>query len=329
MMKNGMFLAGLIATGLAYSTGAASADWKPERNVEVIVGTAPGSASDRAARFVQKIWIDHKFVPVSQVVVNKPGAGGELGLNYLAERGPDGHHVSMVSPNLVANPLLGKSRFSPADVTPLAVLTRAYQTFSVRPDSDIKSIADLTERLKKDPTSVSFAFGTSIGGAQHVAGALYFRALGIDVRKMKAVVTNASAEATVSVMGGHTDVLITTLPIIKSPVTAGKLRVLAVAAPTRAGGIFADAPTFKEAGLDVVFMHWNGAIGPKSLTAPQIAFWDDVFAKTTSIAEWKKAMADQEQDGTRLSSAEMRKFLETERGLYQSIFTALGLIKSP
>lgn len=328
-MKNGISCGCLIAIGLAYSTGAASAEWKPERNVEVIVGTASGSAADRAARFLQKIWIDQKAIPVAHVIVNKPGAGGELGLNYLAERGADGHYVSVVSPNLIANRLLGKSRFSLADVTPLALLTRAYQTFSVRPDSEIKSVADLTERVKKDPGSVSFAFGTAIGSAQHVAGALYFRALGLDVRKMKAVVSNASAQALVSVMGGHTDVLITTLPIIKSPVTSGKLRVLAVAAPSRAEGIFADAPTFKEAGLDVVFMHWNGVVGAKNMTASQVAFWDDVFSKTTSSAEWKKTMADLQQDGTRLSSGETRRFLEHERGQYGGIFTELGLIKSP
>lgn len=325
-MKNRIPCAWLIAFGLAYSIGVAAADWRPERNVEVVVGTAPGSSSDRNARRLQKIWQDYRLIPVPQVIVNRPGGGGEIGWNYLAQHAGDAHYVSMVSPTMLSNQLMGKSRFTLADVTPLALLMREYETFSVKTDHNIKSMADLAERLKKDPASVSFGFGIALGNAQHVTGALYGRALGLDVRKMKMVVFNASAEALTSVVGGHVDVLITTLPIIEQQVRAGKLRALAAASPNRFGGILADVPTFKDTGLDIVFSNWNGVVGVKNMTSSQVAFWNGVFSKTTSNAEWKKVVADLQQDGTYLASQEMKRFLEHEREQYRGVLAELGLI---
>ncbi len=317
----------VLALAAIVPASSVAAEWRPERNVEVIVGTAPGSNQDRTARRMQKVWQDNKLIAVAQIIVNKPGAGGELGWTYFANYPGDGHYLSMTSPSMLSNQLLGKSRLSLADVTPLALMIREYESFSVAADSSLRSLNDLAERLRKDPSSVSFAFGVTIGNAQHVTGALYGKALGIDTRRMKMVVFNASAEAMTSVMGGHVDVLITTSSGIRSSVQAGKLRVLAMAAPNRLAGTFAEVPTFRESGIDLVFSNWNGVVGAKGLNPAQIAYWDGVFAKTTADPAWRRILLDLQQDPTYLGSAAMKSHMERERDQYRSTLTDLGLIK--
>lgn len=317
----------LVILALAGAASATAADWHPEKNIEVIVGTAPGSNQDAVARRVQKIWQDQKLLPVPQTIINKAGGGGEIGWIYLAQFAGDAHYISMTSPSMFSNQLLGKSRYTLADITPIALLVREYETFSVRPAHTIKSMGDLTDRLRKDPASVTFGFGVSVGNAQHVTGALYGKALGIDARKMKMVVFNASAEAMTAVMGGHVDVLITTPGGIDPLVQAGKLRVLGVAAPARLKGTLAATPTFREASVDIVFSNWNGVVGPKNMTAAQLSYWDSVFARTTVSAEWKKTASDLQQDATYLASRESKGFMEREREQYRDILTELGLAK--
>jgi putative tricarboxylic transport membrane protein len=319
----------IFATLAIASGSCVAADWRPERNIEIIVGTAPGSNQDLTARRMHKAWQDQKLIPVPQIISNKPGAGGELGWTYLARFSADGHYLAMTSPSMLSNQLLGKSRLTLADVTPLALLVREYETFSVKGDHAFKSLNDLSERLRKDPASVTFGFGVATGNAQHVTGALYGKALGVDARRMKMVVFNASAEAMTTVMGGHVDVLITSTSVIESPVRAGQLRVLAVAAPARLAGIFSGVPTFKESGVDLVFSNWNGVVGTKGLTPLQIAYWDGIFARTTANPEWQRTMAEQQQDATYLDSQTMKGYMEREREQYRASLQELGLIKSP
>ena len=318
----------IIAAALAATAGfCAGADWRPERNVEIIVGTAPASNQDQTARRMQKVWQDSKLVTVSQIIVNKPGAGGELGWTYFSKFAGDGHYLSMTSPSTLSSQLLGKSRYTLADVTPLALLVREYETFSVKADHAFKSLGDLSDRLRKDPTAVTFGFGVATGNAQHVTGALYGKALGIDARKLKMVIFNASAEAMTTVMGGHVDVLITTASGIESMVKAGQLRVLAIAAPARLAGTYAGVPTFRESGVDLVFSNWNGVVGAKGLSPPQVGYWDGIFAKMTANPDWRKSMLEQQQDPTYLGSEAMKAYMDRERELYRASLLELGLIK--
>lgn len=315
-----------VLVGLLVACAAPASEWKPERNIEIMVGTAPGSRQDRTGRLVQKIWQDSRLVPVPQAVANKPGGGGEIGWSYFARFPGDAHYIAMTSPAMLSNQLLGKSRLTLADVTPLALLNAGYTTFSVRANHSLKSMADLAERLRQDPASVSFGFGTSVGNALHTTGTLYGHALGLDARKLKMVVFNASSEALASVLGGHVDVLITTFSTITAQVGGNQMRVLGVASPTR-NAVYAQAPTFRESGVDLVFYNWNGAVGTKGLTEQQIAYWDRIFAATTATAEWKDTMARDQQDQVYLPSRDMKRHMEKERELYRASLTQLGLIK--
>ncbi|MFN9490328.1 MAG: tripartite tricarboxylate transporter substrate binding protein, partial [Betaproteobacteria bacterium] len=129
---------------LAAASAAASAQgaWKPERNVEIIVGSSAGTGTDRTARLIQKIWQDQKALPVPVAVVNRPGGGGAVSWAYLAGRGGDAHALLVTSYNLVTNHITGRSPQNYSDFTLISLLVSEYIGFAVRPDSPYRTLAE-------------------------------------------------------------------------------------------------------------------------------------------------------------------------------------------
>ncbi|MCE9638970.1 MAG: hypothetical protein K8S22_02275, partial [Betaproteobacteria bacterium] len=177
-----------MAALFVISAAFAQPAWRPDRNVELIVGSTPGSGQDKTARVIQKIWKDAKLVEVTSSVVNKAGGGGIIADTYVSQRAGDAQTLMTASPTLLTNHIAGRSKLNYTDFTPVALLFDEYIAFVVRPESALKSSADLIAALRKDPASVSFGFGTSIGNANHISIALLAKALGVDVKQMKVVV---------------------------------------------------------------------------------------------------------------------------------------------
>ena len=111
----------------------------------------------------------------------------------------------MANLNLSVGHLTGTSTFSYRDFTPVSLLYDEYVVFVVRKESPIKSGQDLLERLKKDPASLSVAFSSVAGGANHIAAGLVFKAAGIDIKKVRAVVFDSAGKAITAALGGHVD----------------------------------------------------------------------------------------------------------------------------
>jgi len=204
--------------------------WKPSRNVEVVVQSATGGSSDRSARVTQKLLTALPGFP-SVSVNNKPGAGGLLSLHYLNQHAGDAHFIATLSTTALTNHLLGLSPLSYRHFTPLCILLREYPVFVTRIDSPIGNARDLVERLRKDPSSVSFAYATARGNHNHVMIGLLIQAAGGDPRKAKAIVYNAGGEATTAALGGHVDVGVVAPANVIPLLAAGKIRVLGIAAP--------------------------------------------------------------------------------------------------
>src|ERR1700731_71289 len=160
----------MTAIGLACpATGAlAQADWKPDRTVEIVVGTPPGSGYDNVARKLQEIWQTGSLVEKSVTVVNKPGGFNAVGNAYLNQHPGNGNYVAITGTLLLSDNLSGNSAMSFKDFSPLAVLLNEEIAFAVNPASPIKTGKDFIDRLKQDPTSVSVAL-SGIGGQNHIA----------------------------------------------------------------------------------------------------------------------------------------------------------------
>jgi putative tricarboxylic transport membrane protein len=307
-------------------SGWAQAQWKPEKSVEIVVGTSAGGGQDTSARFVQKLMSVKKLVSVATTVVNKPGGGSAVGYTYLNTHPGDGHYLMLLTVPLITNHLLGLSPISYADLAPIATLFDEYIVAAVVPDSPITNGKDLLDRLRKDTAALSIGVPSLTGGGNFVI-ALAARAVGIDPRKLKAVVFKSGGDSVTALLGGHINVMMSTTAAPVAQRRAGKLRILAIAAPERVAGELADVPTWREQGMNVVFSNWRGIVGPRGLSAAQVAYWEDVLARLAATEEFKSDLQKNQWVSRYLKSSEMRKFLAAQSDELKALLTDLGMVK--
>ena len=243
----------LAASMLLPSAGAQAQAWSPQKNVEIVVGSAPGGSNDKTARTVERIVVQNKLVPTSLIVNNKPGGGSNIAFTYVAQHAGDPHYLMVGTPSLLTNHITGLGKLHHNDFTPIASLFNDYIVFAVNAASPIKTGKDLVERLKKDPKSVAIGFATTLGSHNHIAAGLLAKTIGVNARDLKVVAYKGSADAITNLLGGHIDLVTTAAGNIAGHVAAGKLRVVGIAAAQRFSGQLADIPTWKEQGVNLVF----------------------------------------------------------------------------
>ena len=141
------------------------------------------------------------------------------------------------------------------------------------------------------------------------------------------VVVKGSTEAVAGVMGGHLDIAAGSAAGMMPFIESGKLHGIAVSGPKRLGGAFANVPTWKEQGVDSVYANWRGVVGPKGMTAQQIAYWDGVFAKLAQMPEWRDELARLLQDPVYLNSRDTQKYLDAQHQELRAALVDLGLVK--
>jgi putative tricarboxylic transport membrane protein len=308
------------------SAGAASA-WKPERPIEVVAPSGAGGTTDRTARVVARILTQHKLVDVPVNVVNKPGGSGTIGLNYVNQHPGDGHTIIIATTGSISNHILGLIPYNHTNFTPLAMLFDEYLAVNTRADSPIKSGRDLIDRLRKDPQSVSFGISTSIGGGNHTSLMVALKAGGVDIKRLKTAVFPGGAATTTALLGGHVDVMNTAPGNMVAHFRSGKIRPLAISAPHRLAGDFGTVPTWREQGVAAVASSWRGLMGPRDLTAEQIAYWDRVLSAVVKTQDWKKDLQENFWDEGYLDARAARKRLDEEYAEYKTILTELGVAK--
>ena len=314
-------------TALCIVAGAASAqDWKPARNVDIVVASGAGGSSDRSARVVQKLLQANPAFP-SVSVTNRPGGGGTVAWTFLAQQPGDPHFIATFSPTMVTNHILGVSKLSYNDFTPLSILLREYVLVTVNADSPITSGKALLERIRKDPAALSFAFSAAPGNHNHVVIGMIFKAAGADPKQPKVVIQKSGGDGAIAVLGGHIDVLVGAPANALPHIQTGKLRAIGLSAPQRQVGATAQIPTLREQGIDAVFYSWRGFIGPKNLLPAQTAFWDQAFAKAIDGEDWKRDVAKNAWAEDFKGAVETRKHLDSENELLVRMLGDLGLVK--
>ncbi len=305
----------------------AHAQWVPTKNVEVVVGSAPGGSNDRTGRSVEKLLSDLKLVPTSLTVVNKPGGGGNIMFSYVSQHAGDAHYLMVGTTAMLTNHIVGTSKLSYADFTPIASLFNDYVVFAVNAKSPHKSGKELVERLKRDPQSMPLGFATSLGSHNHIAAGLLMKAFGGSARDLKAVAFKGAAEGITALMGGHLELVTTAAGNVAPHVQSGRLRVVAVSSDKRLPGPFANVPTWKEQGVNLVYGGWRSIMGPKGLTAPQVAYWEGALRKASQSAEWKAELERNYWSDDFVTSAQFRKDLDKDYADMKAVLVELGLAK--
>jgi putative tricarboxylic transport membrane protein len=323
----GTFKAGSVALCVALAAGAqAQTAWKPDRPVELIATNAPGGGSDRILRIMIKILQERGYVSTPASVVNKPGGGGSVAYNYLNLHPGNGHFLVMGSRSLLTNSIAGHGP-SYTEMTPVVRLFDEYISVTVKPVSPITSGKDLISFMRKDPAAISFGIATSLGSPNHQGVAAALKAAGIDHKKMKSVIFPSGGAAATAMLGGHIDVVPITVAFASSLLQNGQVRLIAVAAPQRLPGILNDVPTWREQGIDAVVSQWRVLVGPKAMTAGQIAYWEGVMRRMMDADDWKNELATNFWTANYQTSAETRKFLATDNEDAKAFLAELGLAK--
>jgi len=320
------FVVALCVSLATSSTVYVQAAWKPQKSVEIIVGTSPGGGQDRSARAIHRLIQEKNLLEVAATVVNKPGSGSALGYAYLNQHPNDAHYIMLSTTPLITNPITGLQKITYEDLTPLTLLFDEYIVTTVAAGSPIKTGKELLARLKADPASLSIGI-PGVGGGGHLGFALAAKAAGVDVKKLKTVVFKSGGDSMSALLGGHIDVMTSTTGAPLSQHRAGKVRILAVGSRERIPGDMASVPTWRELGVNVEFANWRGMVGPRELTAAQIAFWENVLAAVAATPEFKKDVEKNSWVSNFAKSAEMRQRLKAQHDELKALLTELGMAK--
>ena len=245
------FVASLLALGASSSFAA----W-PEQTIRILVPWAPGGATDQIARLIAQPL--SQALGVAVVVDNKGGAGGVIGTQQFVKDKPDGYTLLLAtsSTNAAAPHLYNKLGFDPiADFTPVTTLCAIPNVMVVPAKSPWNSLKDIVAAAKKDPGRYTYG-SAGIGGSQHLAGAQFKTAAGIDIRH---VPYKGSGPAAQDLIAGHIDMMIDTGSL--GSIRGGLLKALAVASEKRLPAL-PKVPTFTEAGVPMVASAWYGLMLP-------------------------------------------------------------------
>ncbi len=327
--RNSPFCVFLLATAAlaGASTVATAADWKPDKAIELVVGTGPGSGVDNTARTAQSILQMQKIVEPQMTIVNKPGGPYAVAYNYLSQFPGDGTKLVAQTSTPLSALVTGQLTVKYFEFTPIANLITEPILFMVRAESPVTNARDLAQRLKADPSALSIALATARGNAFHISAALFARAAGADAKKLKIVIYNSSGDAVAALLGGHVDIVAVTpgnfLPLYE----ARKIRILGLASPRRSGGLLATVPTFKEQGFDVVFDLPRSVMGAKGLSADQVRYWDGVFGRMVRTNEWRQAVEKNQWEDDYMNSADLAKSLKAQYEVLKDVLTELGMAK--
>ena len=322
-----LYTAVLLSGAIGCGNVAAQADWRPTRNVELVVQAGAGGASDRAARTLQKIMQEKKLVDAPTTVLNKAGGGGALAFNYLNQHAGDGHYVLMSSGTMITSNIVGTSPFRHTDVTPLAILCTEYSAFVVRADSPYKDAKALLARLVASPQDVRIALSPALGNANHIAIAMAVKAAGGDVKRLKIAVFQSSPETLTALLGGHVDLVLSPASPVLPHLAASTVRVVAMSSPQRLPGALAGVPTWREVGVDAVYGNWRGVLGSKGLSDGQVAYWNGVFSRLVATPEWKADVDKNLLAHHFIGGAESRQFLDAEYRQLSALMKDIGLAK--
>ncbi|MBJ3774876.1 tripartite tricarboxylate transporter substrate binding protein [Acuticoccus mangrovi] len=278
-MKKSLKFIGTLTLSAMTAT-AALADY-PERPITMIVAYSAGGGTDVAARtlipFIEKYLGDGATI----TVLNRPGAGGEIGFTALSQAKPDGYTIGFINtPNLLSIPIQRQTRYSLETLEPVANIIYDPGAFSVRPDANITNLEELVAYAKEHPGEVTYGT-TGIGSDDHLAALAFERAAGV---QFEHIPFSGNADVRAAVLGGHVFMASMNVSETVQDAENGDLVILGQMAEKRWDGA-PDVPTFQEQGYDVIMGSDRGIGAPAGIP-------DEALSALTAAIE--KAVADPE-----------------------------------
>ena len=303
--------AAAVSVALATSLPAQAA-W-PDQTIKIIVPLPAGSAADTVARVISK----ELSVKLNQtvIVVNRPGASGEIGTSEVAKADPDGYTFGIATTTtLVTAPLLNTAKYDPVkDIAPVALIGTSPYVLVVNAKVPAQNLKEFIALAKKRPVNYS---SVGEGSLAHLAASLFARTSGI---KLTEVPYKSSTLAIVDLLSGRIDsqfgILTTTHQYIKE----GKLRALGITSTKRVAR-FPDLPTLSEEGLpDFEALLWLGLIAPANTAQPIVQKVNAIINDMLGRPKEQELLANQAIYAAPMSPAEMRQMVEKEISKWKAV----------
>ena len=300
----------------------------PFDKTECIAPAKPGGGFDLTCKLAQTALLEGKYIADPMRVTYMPGGIGAVAYNtIIAQRPSDGNTIVAFSGGSLLNLAQGKfGRYNENDVRWLAAIGADYGAIIVADNSPFKSLKDLLDAVKADPTKVVFGAGGTVGSQDWMKAALIAKAAGLDPKKMRFVAFEGGGEASTSLQGGHVQVYSGDASEAVNQMEAGsKLRVLAVMSDKRLPGKLANVPTAKEQGADIEWPIIRGFyMGPKVSDADFDA-WAATFKKMMATPAYEKLRTERGLFPFDMTGAEADKYVKERVKFYRKLAGDFGL----
>jgi len=250
----------LLVVSCALSTPLLAA-WPDDQSIELVVGFAPGGGTDLMARAMAP-YMEKKLGGRARiVVVNKPGASGEISNTYVARAKPDGYTIGFINvPGFVFTPMYKKTAYQNDDLRIIARVVDDPSVLMARKDAKNGSLQEIVATLKKDPESLSFA-NSGRGTSGHLS---LLKLQQVGQFKGSAIAYKGAGEFKSALMGGHVDYAFASVGEFLAA-NNDSVRAIAVLSDKRFD-VLGPVPTAKELGFNALISSERGIAAPKAVS---------------------------------------------------------------
>ena len=313
--------AGLMLTAMCLTSTWAQTAW-PDKPIRIVVPFTPGGGTDAVTRLVaEKITFDTKW---SFLVDNKPGAGGNIGLDMVAKSKPDGYTFGMgQTSNLAINPsVIPKMPFDPQkDLVGVALVAEVPMVMVVRTESPWKSLDDMIKAAKAKPGEIKQALAGT-GTVGHLAGEMLAKKSGV---KLLNVPYKGAAPAINDLLGGQTDFMFATPQAVLGMLQGGKLRALAVTSRQRITALNG-VPTVAEQGYkDFEAVDWKVIVAPAGTPLEIVKRINAVTTKALQNQSVLSKLAEEGSTPLKGSPEEVAKYIKNEQAEWGTLIRESGI----
>jgi len=286
-----------------------------DEEVTIIAPSSIGGGWDVTARAIQEILLQENLLNEISVI-NKVGAGGELGWKYIYQQ--QDHVLAMNSSLIITNQLLGQSKLTFKDFTPIATLAKEWEVVIVSKESNINNAKTLLSEIKQKPQKYSIGISPRLGNDDQLSFVLASKQYGIEPKKLNFRVYENSTEVVNALIANEIEVATMSISEAKKYYDLDQIKLLVISSDKRLSEL-PDLPTWKEEGIDVVFQHWRGIMGPPNMSKDEIEFWDHVFGKMVKTKTWEQTLDHYMWEGFYKNSEETYRYLEEQSKMYEQL----------
>ncbi len=293
----------------------------PAKTIRLIFPFPPGGPTDLLGRAIAQKLSDQ----VGQQVVadNRPGAGGNLGLELAAKAPPDGYTIVLSSPLVAISPsLYSKLNYDPAkDLTPVSQVALIQNVLLLHPSVPAKSLKELIQLARRSPGKLNFGSG-GVGTTTHLAPELL---KSLEKINLVHVPYKGSGQALVGLLGGEVDMLIMAVPAASSQILSGKVRALAVLSSQRSP-VIPETPTAAEAGVENFEVPiWYGILAPAATPRDIITRLNTELTKALTAPEMKERLGSAGIEPMTSTPEQFTAFIRSETVRYAKVVKDAGI----